>query len=167
MPTTEKELVERLTPKHLEGIPETEAELKKEVKENSRKTTSLDKKETDPEHDPKSYNEYTFDFDWTDGRGKVWKGKFVNKILTIGDKQSVGIMRARLADGLPVESIDPLTQEINLMVSHLAFSLKQRPKWAEDLLALNNVALLQEIYLEVASHEAIFLGYKANIKEGE
>jgi hypothetical protein len=68
-------------------------------------------------------------------------------------------MRARLAGGLPQESLDPLTREINLMVSHLAFSLVEKPVWAEELRDLDDVRLLQAIYEEVLSHEASFHGY--------
>lgn len=116
--------------------------------------------------DPKAQREYTFDFRWKDGRGKVWAGKFTNKVLSIRDRQLVGIMRSNLAGGISPAALDALTAEINLMIAHLSFSLTARPKWAEDLLTLDDVRLLQEIYMEVANHEATFLGYRKHPAEG-
>lgn len=116
--------------------------------------------------DPRMQREYSFDFQWKDGRGKIWKGKFTNKILSIRDRQLMGIMRSNLAAGISPANLDALTAEINLMVAHLSFSLSARPKWAEDLLALDDVRLLQEIYTEVVKHEGTFLGYAKGTAEG-
>lgn len=157
---SEKDLAEKLTPAHLQKvIPESEKDLKSGIGEV--------KKPVVTDNDPKLQKEYTFDFNWKDGRGKVWTGKFTNKVLSIREKQMAGVMRAKLADGLSADALDPLTVEINLMVSHLSYSLIKRPIWADDLLALENVNLLQEIYLEVASHEATFLGYIKSSAEGK
>ena len=147
-------LQEKLTPTHL--IPETEEGLREEIEETAAKID-----ETEPETDPRDAVEYTFNLDFTDGKGKVWGGKFVNRILSIRDRQLVGIMKARLTGGLPFESADPLTAEINHMVTHLTQSLKERPKWAENLLALTNYEILQAIYMEVDSHESHFHGRPA------
>lgn len=110
-------------------------------------------------NNPKMQKHYTFMFSWKDGNGKLWQGNFTNKVLSIKERQLMGIMRARMSGGLAIDSIDPLTQELNLIIAHLTFSLVKRPKWASDLQALENIKLLQEIYLEVSSHEAMFLGY--------
>ena len=151
-------LQERLTPTHL--IPETEEGLKEEMDESVAKID-----ETEPETDPRDAVEYTFNLDFKDGHGKAWQGKFVNRILSIRDRQLVGITRARLAGGLPFESFDSLTAEINLMVAHMTQSLKERPKWAENLLALTNYEILQAIYMEVDSHESHFHG-RPTFEEG-
>lgn len=115
--------------------------------------------EKKPEVDSaKMKEEYAFAFKWKDGRGKTWEGPFVNEILTIAKQQAVGVLRAKLGDGLPISSLDPFTNEINLMISHMTFSLKEKPDWAKDLRALHDVSLIQAIYEEVASHEATFFG---------
>lgn len=150
---------EKLTkPDHLRPlIPEEIDSLKEAI---SKKVESLaDGVPENEAEDPRAQREYTFDFRWKDGRGKVWAGKFTNRVLNIRDRQLMGIMRSNLAAGISPTNLDALTAEINLMVSHLSFSLVSRPKWAEDLLALDDVRLLQEIYTEVVSHESTFLGY--------
>lgn len=144
-------LQERLTPSHL--IPETEEALREEIKE-----ISSEAKKPEDATDPRDSVEYAFELNFEDGKGKVWKGRFVNKILSIRERQMVGVMRARLTGGAPYESMDPLTSEINLMVTHLTTSLKERPEWAKDLLTLTNYEILQAIYLEVDSHESKFHG---------
>lgn len=120
------------------------------------------------EPDPRDAREYVFSLKYVDGRGKHWEGEFKNKILTLRDRQQVGILRARLADGLPLTSLDILTAEINLMLAHTAYSLIEWPDWAgrenddrKKVLALDkldDVELLQAIYAEVDSHEAYFRG---------
>lgn len=140
-------------PKHL--IEASTEELKNEVNKSI-----LNKEPEINIDDPKFQEEYSFEFNWKDGRNKIWSGHFVNKILSISELQAVGVLRAKLSGGLDFASLDPLTSEINLMVSHLSYSLIEKPKWAEDLRSLLDVSLLQEIYGEVASHEATFFGYK-------
>jgi hypothetical protein len=108
--------------------------------------------------DPKLNEEYEFDFCWKDKRGHKWEGHFTNKILSIAEHQAVGILRSRLGGGIPVESLDLLTNELNLIIAHLSISLKSKPKWAEDLRTLVHIDLLQDLYKEVASHEAMFFG---------
>lgn len=115
------------------------------------------KKQTEKEQE-----EYTFDFQWKNSAGKLWKGQFTNKILTIRDRQLAGLLRARLSGGMPTEALDELTSDINLMVSHLSYSLVKRPDWAEDLTGLVDVRLLTEIYLEVLEHENTFRGYRSD-----
>jgi len=109
--------------------------------------------------DPREQNPYVFAFKWTDGRGKLWEGEFENKILTLKERQQAGILRARLQSGLPVDSLDALTQEINLMIAHMSISLQDKPDWAEDLQAQTNIQLVQSLYEEVNGHEATFHGY--------
>ena len=106
--------------------------------------------------DPKSQKQYSFHVRYVDAGGEIWEGDFTNKILSIKDRQLVGVIRARLGGGLPAGTLDPLTEEINLMAAHMGVSLVKRPKWADDLQALDCVRLLQAIYKEVASHEAKF-----------
>lgn len=156
--TVDKEtLKKRLEPDHLKNV--TEADLKSELDQAMEKAEEKSAPAQTDLDDPKLHREYPFEFDWTDLRGKRWKGPFVNKVLSIRDRQMVGVMRAKLAAGVPLDSLDDLTQEINLMVAHMTYSLVERPDWAKDLLALDDVRILQELYGEVLAHEATFLGY--------
>lgn len=155
-----KNLQERMTPKHL--MPEEEVEiptdddLKKKVEEAS----LPEKPKVDPDKpDPRGEKKYTFNIEYKDARGKVWKGQFTNKILSIHERQQVGIMRSMLGAGQPVSSLDALTVELNLMVAHMSYSLTEKPQWAENLRSLEDPAVLQAIYTEVDSHESFFLGW--------
>ena len=151
------ETVEKITrmavPEHL--IEATTEELKAEVDS----AVNEEKKEIDLD-DPKLQEEYVFAFSWKDGRGKLWKGQFCNKILDVSEMQAVGVLRAKLSGGIDFGALDPLTSELNLMISHLTYSLTEKPEWAKDLRKLKDISLLQELYGEVASHEATFFGYK-------
>ena len=109
--------------------------------------------------DPRAQPEYSFKFKYKDANGKDWAGDFVSKIPTIQDRQRIGILRAQLSGGLPNNSLDPLTSELNLMIAELTFRLKQRPKWADNLRTILDFGLVQTLYAEVASHEAYFLGW--------
>jgi len=155
-----------VNPAHLRKLVPEEIESLKEAisqKMDSLADDDIPEKEAD---DPRAKREYTFEFNWKDGRGKIWKGQFTNKVLSIRDRQLVGIMRSNLASGISPSNLDAYTGEINLMIAHLAFSLTERPKWAEDLLVLDDVRILQELYLEVANHENTFLGYGKGAAKG-
>lgn len=153
-------LADRVKSPYLE-IPETEAELKASVEQ----AVKPEEEAKPAGEDPRQKDEYSFDLEYIDGRNNAWKGRFTNKILTIRERQLSGIMRARLAGGVPAESLDPLTAELNLIISHLTFSLTARPDWAKDLQSLNDIQLLQAIYTEVASHEAGFFGWSSVASE--
>jgi len=116
--------------------------------------------------DTRENREYSFAIHWEDGHGKLWSRTFVNKVPDIGTRQAIGVLRAKLAGNVPVESLDPMTQEINLMIAHLTYSLEKRPEWAENLAEIMDVRLLQAIYSEVLAHEATFLGYGAFTETG-
>lgn len=108
--------------------------------------------------DPRMLREYTFDLKHEVPSGRVYEGAFTNKILSIGERSRRGLLQARLGGGLADSVLDPLTQEINLMLAHLEFSLTERPDWAKDLENLTDTELLYKIYEEVMAHEAIFCG---------
>lgn len=141
-------------------IPETE-----DLIEDAKEDVTPVPKTKNPDNDPRDSTEYAFHFRWTNGK-KVWEGDFVNKILNLAEQQQVGVIRARLAAGLPIESLDPLTIEINLMLAHMALSLITVPDWAKDLRLLNSVRLVQDLYEEVASHEAHFHGVGETATQG-
>jgi len=156
---TSENLKERLQPDHL--IPETAAELREEVE----KATQAEEKVPGPDSkDPKLQKVWPFDFQYRDTRGKLWVGKFVNHILDIRERSHVGIMRAKLGGGVPLESLDYMTAELNLMIAHLSYSLDESADWAKDLMALNDVDLLAALYEEVAAHEATFRGRPSSEK---
>jgi hypothetical protein len=149
----EKTLDERLAPTHL--LPETDEALKKEVE----KVVAPPQPDEPDLEDPKNEKEYTFLLEHTDPRGKIWKGKFTTKILSLHERAQVGIMRSRIVGGADLQSLDGLTVEIALMRAHLAYSLTDRPKWAENLAELDDPGVLQAIFSEVGSHESHFLGW--------
>ncbi len=116
-------------------------------------------KEFEKAPDSRENREYTFHISWKDGQGQEWAGNFTNKVPDIGTRQMIGVLRAQLANNVPMEALDPITQEINLMVAHMTYSLEKRPEWAENLSEIMDVRLLQTIYAEVLAHEGMFLGY--------
>lgn len=151
---TPEELKDRMNPDHL-----TVEDQRDKVQEQTEAAKPKKEPEGDPEDNPRSQREYTFDFDWVDGNGKRWHGKFTNEVPDIQTRQYIGNLRSQLGNNIPFESLDPITREMNLVIAHLSFTLKKRPKWADNLGALFNFELIQRIYQEVAEHEATFLGY--------
>ena len=88
-------------------------------------------------------------------------GTFTVKKLTIGDLSRLGLIKARMADGLSYNEttgrgIDDTTNAINEMLAHFDVALIQKPEWfiPEELI---DVGLIREVYSEVASFEANFL----------
>ena len=155
------EFQKRIKPTHLD-IPESMEDLKEEVVQ-----ASVPKPKSIPAIDPRSQSQWVFKFRHEDGLGKVWEGEFTNKILSIRERSLVGITRARLAGGLPTEAIDEYTEELNLIMAHLMFSLEEAPDWAKDLQSLESFELLQAIYMEVSSHEAYFRGWRPSKSESK
>lgn len=122
-------------------------------------TGAVDPDRAAKEKDPKLEREYTFHLDWRAGpESKRWYGRFTTKILSIQEKLLVGQLRARMARGQPYDSLDPLTQELYLMLATFSVALTGRPEWAKDFGKIDDIRVLQEIYQEVVSHEATFLG---------
>jgi len=144
---------------------ETDADLKTLItdpipeKKEDKKKSRID--------DPRSLPEYPFTFEYRDANNRLWAGEFISKIPTIQDRQRIGILRAQLSGGLPSNSLDPLTSELNLMIAELTFRLKKRPQWAENLRTILDFGLVQSLYAEVASHEAFFLGWDEVKRSGE
>ena len=88
--------------------------------------------------------------------GSILIGEFTNKILTISDRIAIGGLMARMAGGVSYESLDPATRQLAEVVSHLQCSLKEKPSWFGDLLGEEDMVLIEKIWEEVASHEAMF-----------
>jgi len=125
-------------------------EIKREIEGKGEQPTGIE--------DPRLLEDFTFEIDWADPRGKVWKGKFVNRILSGQQISQVGAMKARMAGGVPWDSLDEYTSDHNEKLSHLTFSLIERPSWAKNLGELKYKDLLDAIYQEVSLHEATFSG---------
>lgn len=145
-------LNKRLEPTHLT---EDDADVKAKVE-------ALEKRrEPDPEQDvlddPRARPEYTFDFNYVDARGKAWLGKFTTKILNEKERRQVGIMRSMLAGSQSYESLDPMTRDSCLIHAHLAYCLKAKPKWAENLGEILDPKIVQALFEEVLDHEQFFL----------
>jgi len=151
MPLTPAELTERLTPKHLAPIAADQAQADAE-------RAMRPPSEVLEETDPRNAESYTFTVEHVDRRGKALRGEFTTKILTVGERQMVGVLRARFQGGQPVEQFDATTLDMNLVLAHCQYSLTQRPPWAKDLQALHDVKILWKIWAEVVGHENFFLG---------
>lgn len=154
MPRTN--LQEKLAPDHLVDIPDDPEDLKAEV-ENA--VEPAKKAIEDRLNDPRNAEQFTFTLQHRDARNKLWEGTFTTKILTVGERQLVGVMRSRYQGGAPLESLDASTADINMKLAHLSYSLVNFPKWAEKLRELKDPGVIDAIYREVASHEAFFLGW--------
>jgi hypothetical protein len=140
--------------------PEIAAPSDEELKKRVEEAGLPEKPKEDPDKpDPRGEKYYTFQLDFKDARGKVWSGQFTTKILTVHERQQVGVMRSMLGAGQPLPSLDALTAELNLIVAHMTYSLTEKPDWAENLRQLENPRILQAIYAEVDSHESYFLGW--------
>lgn len=135
----------------------TEA-LKQEVAESL--------KEQEAAADPRDNEEYSFNLDFKDVRGKVWSGTFRNRILDIARRGEAAVLQARMQSGLPAISIPAEMQEINYAVSWMEYSLIERPAWAKDLRKLNNTSLVLKIWEEVSGHEATFWRLGEDSSEG-
>jgi hypothetical protein len=122
---------------------------------------------TADDSDPKLNKDCEFEFSHTDKRGRVWKGRFKNRILNFTDHSRVGALKARLSGGLPIESLDAFTIDHNEKMAHLTVSLIQRPTWAADFGELFDKEILERLYEEVASHEAKFHGRGQDQEMGE
>jgi hypothetical protein len=113
-----------------------------------------------PNVDPRDSIEYTFDFSYTDVRGKVWAGKLTNRILNNGQRRLKKLLKIRMANSYPVEAQDVDLWEYNDHVAHMVYSLdtaaKDFPEWARDLEKLYDDEIIAAIWKEVSSHEDRF-----------
>lgn len=141
-----------------------------ELKSASELAADIQGKNTKPEleiaDDPKDQKEYTFEFSFQNRRGKRWKGTFINRILSIRQKQQVKVLKAQLSGCLPVQSLDADIWALNEIIAHMTISLIKRPDWADELTDLYDEELLEALYKEVASHEAFFHRRETSITAG-
>lgn len=159
MPNPSEETPNLSTLDQMPHIAQANEDAKKAIRNRIENQKEVVEQEKD-EANPKLKEEYTFQFDWTDGRGKRWAGEFTNKVLTMRDRQTIGAWQAQWQLGLSHQSFDPEISGMNYLLAHMAVSLKpgKGADWAKDLQSLTNTDLVQALYEEVASHEATFHG---------
>lgn len=116
--------------------------------------------------EPRMKEEWTFPFLYKDGCGRVWKGDFTNRILSIDQINQVGVIRARLCGNAPITALDPATFDNAEMLAHLTVTLTKRPKWAAELGKLKDPEILQRLYKEVCVHEDTFHGRGQDTEAG-
>jgi hypothetical protein len=106
---------------------------------------------------------YTFPFEYVDGAGRRYTGTFTHVIPDLGQRQAIGVLRAKFSGGVLYEALDPFTREINMMVADMTVTLedKDRPEWAVDLRKLKDADVVYRLWEVVAEHEATFLGQRA------
>jgi hypothetical protein len=136
----------------MDHLNESTEELKRQVE---RTVTGVEDEAVDAP-DPRDEEQWTFQFEWKDGRGRAWRGQFTNKILSIAEQQAAASLKARFTGGAPWAAIDGEMQVINTAVAHMVFSLVEKPTWAEDIRKLLDPALIMAIYDKVSSHETRF-----------
>ena len=115
-----------------------------------------------PENDSKGVGgigpSYSFKLNYLDQRGYFWEGLFDCHVLTVRERVSLGLTRARMMSGVPLQSIDQATLNILEMQAHIAVVIEKGPKWLAKLADFHEVGVLTAIYREVASYEARFWG---------
>lgn len=80
--------------------------------------------------------------------GKKQTGTFVAKYLGITARLRLGVIRAKLLDGAPNQSVDTLTDDLAYMIAYLNVALiKFPPWWNYD--NLDSLEELRNLYLEV------------------
>jgi hypothetical protein len=112
--------------------------------------------------------EFTFNFRHETPGGRVYEGTFTNHVLTNTQRAQVSVVGARMRQGMPFESLDPVANMWIERMAHMAISLPQdeRPEWAEDLGALYDDDVVNALYKEVSSHEDTFFGRGKDKEEG-
>lgn len=110
---------------------------------------------------------YSFTIEYEHDDGRKISGAFKNQILKTSDHISVGVLRARMTGGVPVEALDRVTAQLAEAIAHCTVSLIERPPWAKNLAAIEDPELVIRIYQEVDGHEARFRGYQQDPGEGK
>jgi hypothetical protein len=85
--------------------------------------------------------------------GKMYSGSFTAKKVTIGGQGRLGVIRARLNEGLQV---DETTDYLHRMIAQCYVSLTRSPDWFRDLENFHDIDLLTAIFGEVMAFERSF-----------
>ena len=105
--------------------------------------------------------EWAFQLDYDDQRGHKWTGEFKAKVLSTRDRITVGLTKARMANGISSGMLDPQTDSLLEVLAHLTVAIVARPPWAADLTAIYDQGVLGAIYSEVVRYEGRFHGAEA------
>lgn len=75
-------------------------------------------------------------------------GTFTAKYMGVAARLRLGSIRAKLLDGAPQQSVDPLTDDIAYMIAYLTVSIVKAPNWWNyDL--IDDIQDLRSMYDEV------------------
>lgn len=132
------------------------AEALAEAEKQSRKNLNQAVTGGESKPEPRIGRLKTFSVRHETADGSILVGEFTNKILNISDRIAIGGLMARMAGGVSYESLDPATRQLAEVVAHLQCSLTEKPSWFGDLLGEEDMVLIEKIWEEVASHEAMF-----------
>lgn len=93
--------------------------------------------------------------------GKKLQGTFVAKYMSISDRMRIGVIRAKLLDGAPNNTLDTLADDIAYMISYLQVSLVEFPKWWNyDYMTMeDDYDKMKEVYMEVYNFNKSFREY--------
>ena len=99
---------------------------------------------------------YTFEKE-VSVEGEKKKGTFTVKYMGVAARLRLGTIRARLLEGAPSQSVDPLTDDIAYMIAYLTVSLTKAPNWW-DYDKIDDVSDLREVYMEAYKFMRSFRG---------
>jgi len=99
---------------------------------------------------------YTFEKE-VSVEGEKKKGTFTVKYMGVSARLRLGTIRARLLEGAPSQSVDPLTDDIAYMIAYLTVSLVKAPNWW-DYDKIDDVNDLREVYMEAYKFMRSFRG---------
>ena len=99
---------------------------------------------------------YTFEKE-VSVEGEKKKGTFTVKYMGVSARLRLGTIRARLLEGAPSQSVDPLTDDIAYMIAYLTVSLVKAPNWW-NYDKIDDVNDLREVYMEAYKFMRSFRG---------
>lgn len=173
MPKPNLEKLEEM-PHLTEATAEATRRIEKELAATPEEKEAEKEAEQEAE-DPKLQESYTFSFEYKNGRGRITRGEFTNRILSHRGRQAVGLLQAQWQLGMSNASLDSEVSGMNYVLAHMAVSLKpgKGADWARnadgdiELRDLTDIDLIQALYKEVSAHEATFHGYGDGTKESK
>lgn len=89
--------------------------------------------------------------------GEKKKGTFTVKYMGVAARLRLGTIRAKLLEGAPSQSVDPLTDDIAYMIAYLTVSLTKAPNWW-NYDRIDDVSDLREVYMEAYKFMRSFRG---------
>ena len=128
--------------------------------------------------DPRWSEEWTFSFCSETRRGKVYAGKFTNRVLTTGESTQVASLAARILGGAAHEAVAPGARIVAGAIAHMSFSLWTRaapgrapefggPSWAKDLREILDQEVVLALWDKILEHENAFFRLEPDPGAGE